>query len=206
VILLTAIASTGWAAIPDGVRPMAAPTDVVESYAKAFPASAPLACAPLLPEHAHLCFRVWEGKTRRWVTEADLASWQTDREALVQHVAKRSGAVLASELEQQAIPDMDAGYLQLRDGDGWAVAPFFDGPAIEQRLGAMPRVAIPRAGVVLAWPTGSAELDKVMAVAVREMYEAADDAVTPMVHVWRDGRYVPFGVANPTEPDGAGPG
>ena len=61
-------------------------------------------------------------------------------------------------------------------------------------------MAIPRSGVALAWPSGSSELDKVMAVAVREMYDAAEDSVTPMVHVWREGQFVPFGVANPTTP------
>ncbi len=187
------------AAIPEGVRPAAAPDDVVESYAAAFPKRPGLACAPLLADHAKLCFRVWEGKERRWVTEADLTAWEADLDGLVKHVRGKSTDVMGNELEKKRIADMEAGYVQLRDGDGWAVAPFLHGDQVEAELGASARVAIPRSGVVLAWKTGSSDLDKVMAVAVREMYEAADDAVTPMVHVWRDGRFIPFGVANPTD-------
>ena len=45
-------------------------------------------------------------------------------------------------------------------------------------------VAMPTSGVFLAWPPGSEELDQVMAVAVRELYDPADDAISDLVYRW----------------------
>ncbi|MEZ4323174.1 MAG: hypothetical protein R3F61_37265 [Myxococcota bacterium] len=191
--MILALVCAALAAIPEGVRPAAAPADAPAQYEKAFPRKPGLACAPLLPEHALLCFRVWEGQKRRWVTVADLTAWQTDLDALVSHVTKGAQKVLENEPTAQKVVDMDAVYHDLRDGDGWAVAPLVAGSREK-----LVRVAIPSTGVFLTWEAGSPELDRVMAVGVREIYEASEDAVTPMVHVWRDGRFVPFVQAKPT--------
>ncbi|MCB9678396.1 MAG: hypothetical protein H6737_25055 [Alphaproteobacteria bacterium] len=197
--MIWAVVGLALAAIPEGLRPAPAPADAPEAFAKAFPKRPGLACATLLPEHALLCFRVWEEGKRRWVTEADLTTWGTTIEGLRVHVAAKAVEVLKTEPTPQAIVDMPAGYHELRDGDGWAVAPLLQAEALAQKLhGEGTRVALPRSTVFLAWKPGDAELDRVMAVAVREMYDQADDAVTPMVHVLEGGRFVPFAQAKPT--------
>lgn len=188
---------TALGAIPEGVRPAAAPVDAPTQYATEHPDGPGLACAPLLEAHAALCFRVWTKEKRRWVTQEDIVRWGTTVDGLVAHVTTASKGVLANEPHVERVVDMDAEYGVLRDGDGFAVAPFLHGPQLAVRFGPDVRAVIPRTGVMLAWKAGSPELDQVMAVAAREMYDTASDSVTPMVHMWRDGRFIPFGQANP---------
>jgi len=47
------------------------------------------------------------------------------------------------------------------------------------------------------WGAGTPELDHVMAVGVREMYDQLDEAVSPMVHTWDGARWHAFGEAKP---------
>lgn len=210
MILLTV---TALASVPAGVRGAAAPMDAPQLYAKRHPERAPLACTPMWEGHAQLCFRVREGGRNRWVTEADLGRWEVDRAALRLHVLERGQAIVRSAVEQRYVEGMPESaasrYLQVRDGDGWAVAGVLQARALSEVLGGGKlRVALPRAGVLFAWadpevagltPAQAAELDHILTVATREAYEAADDAVSPMVHVWKDGRFVPFAVARPKE-------
>jgi len=197
--VIFALLSLALAAIPEGLRPAAAPFDAPARYQAEFPGKSPLACAPLLPKQALLCFRVWEGGRRRWVTERDLARWRTDLDGLVAGVKSGAEEVLKTEPGRVSVVDFDGHYFELRDGDGWAAAPLLRPDLLASKLGQGSfRVAIPRAGVFLAWPTGSADLDKIMAVAVRELYESGQDAVTPMVFRAEGEGFVAFGQAKAT--------
>lgn len=199
--MITILLQLCWAAPPAGLRPIAAPADAEALYSAAQPDAAPLVCDLLLP-HLKLCFKVWEGKRRRWVTEADAIAWKTTPTGLREALAPKVAEILALNPQPMLIAGMVEQYWILSDSDGWAVAPLLDHGALAKRMGASEttpiRVAVPRAGVFLAWLPGSAEVDQVMAVAVREYYEAAEDAVTPMVYAWSGGRWRPFGTARPS--------
>lgn len=180
---LTALAS------PD-LRPFAAPVDAIQLHQAQHPEADVLACQPLLRETA-LCFRVWHEKRRRWVTVKDVEAWETDIDGLREQVLAPAAKALANEPHQARVEGMKHRYWILQDSDGWAVAPLLHPNTLFERMGVAPttevRVAMPTSTVFLAWPPGSPELDQVMAVAVRELYEPADDAISDLVYRW-DGK------------------
>jgi hypothetical protein len=199
-LVLSALAGS----VPDGLRPALAPSDVAERWAAQRPdAVAGPACSAVLDGAAQLCFRVWEGRVRRFVTTADLTSWAVDGPALMAAARERSAVHLerfgpAEVVGSATGPGGPQVYWVLEDGDGWAAGALLHAELAAGRVGGTDvRFAVPRTGVLLAWRSGSAELDRIMAVAAREMYDAADDAVTPDVFVWSAGRFVPFGRAVP---------
>lgn len=185
------------AQVPEGLRPALAPADVHVRWASAHPDDPPLACEAVLAGRAALCFRVWEGKRRRFVTQADLVAWGVGVGDLVDGVRRRSEEHVGSLVSAEVI-DMPASYWIARDDDGWAIASLLHPERMSAIVGgADPRVAVPRSGVLLAWRSGSDELDKVMAVAARELWDAGDDAVTPMIFTWSAKGFAPWGQATP---------
>lgn len=195
---MIALVVAALAQVPSELRPALAPPDVAERWAAAFPdAPAPPACTPVLEARAMLCFRVWEQQRRRFVTTADLARWGVEVDDLRAAVRER-GRKHLSGLTAQEVVDMPYAYLLATDGDGWTAASILNPEIVSQRVGgADVRFAVPRTGVVLAWRGGVGELDRVMAVAVRELYDDADDAVSPAVFVWTSNGFVTWGQANP---------
>lgn len=184
---LTALASPD---LSRDLRPVAAPIDAIQRHQQARPEAGVLACQPLLREVA-LCFRAWEDKKRRWVTVDDVRAWNTDIAGLRERVAAPALAALKSEPHQAPVQGMDHQYWILQDSDGWAVSPLLHPQRLFERMGVPAstevRVAMPTSGVFLAWAPGSEELDQVMAVAVRELYDPADDAISDLVYRW-DGK------------------
>ncbi len=199
-----------WGAVPDGLRPVAAPADIEARFRGA--GAEPPVCTPVLPEHVALCFRVWEAGRRRWVKAGDLAAWGVGVEELRRAVIRRGQERLRGALERRHIDGMPADarsvYAVLRDGDGWAVVALLVPDLLREVVGeGRFRVAIPRAGVLFAWgdpvgaipPLAGAERDRILMIAVRESYEAADDAVSPMVYTWSGAALEPFGQAKKKE-------
>lgn len=193
--------------VPDTVRPIVAPIDVQAQYAEWSGAAGQvpreLVCLPLWPEQALLCFQVTEGNTRRWVHTGDLEAWKVDAEGLRTLVEERSRAALATSPRRTRVPDMDAWYWVSAEGDGWAAAGLLHPEMLAERMGGAPiLVSAPVVGALIAWHPGDAELDKVMAVGIRKMFEREPSPVTPVVHQWTGDRWVPFGEAVPSrEPD-----
>lgn len=191
------LVATAIAQVPHGLRPALAPPDVHTLWASAHPDDPPLACEAVLADRAMLCFRVWEGKRRRFVTQADLVAWGVGVDALVEAVRERSSERLGA-LASAEVIDMPESYWIARDDDGWSIASLLHPERLTARVGgADVRVAVPRSGVLLAWRSGSDELDKVMAVATRELWDAGDDAVTPMIFTWTPKGFAPWGQATP---------
>ncbi len=197
------------AAPPDGLRPVVAPFDVQAQHdafrAERGLATQTLACRPLWPRHASLCFRVWDGGARRWVVRADLARWGTDVDGLRDQVQPKAAARL-SEAEVATVDGMASTFLKHVDGDGWAAAGVLDPPALAARLGGPPiRVAVPSGSVLLAWKAGDTALDTVMAIGVTELYEQQAGGVAPNVFTWDGEEWRSFGVARaksePQTPD-----
>lgn len=203
--MIAAWAVVAWAGPPtEDLRPVLAPIDAPEGYARWRQdrglAPDPLACAPAWPGTALLCFRVWEGSRRRWVTQGDLAAWGVPVEGLVTTVAEASRAVIGR-AEVVPVEGMEARYLRLVDGDGWAAVGFLHPELVAERLGGLPiRLAVPSEGVLVAWRPGGLALDKVLAVGVRELYDAQPGGVTPKILQWDGSTWLPFGEATPAAP------
>jgi len=203
LLALIVTAAADPAKLPEGLRPVAADTGAPGRFAEWRTgkglAAAELACDPALPGAVLLCFRIWEGDARRWVTRDDLARWgatTTDlRAALLSEASRRIASA-----ELVPIAGTTSTYLRLTDGDGWAASAVLAPGALAARLGATPgsiRVALPAEGVLLAWLAGDADRDRIMAVGAREIYDAQPGSVSPAVFTW-DGRvWTSFGEAVP---------
>lgn len=200
MIALAALAA--WGAPPAAdLRPVATAAGVQERYTRwreleGLPPER-LVCQVAWAEVVDLCFRVWEQGKRRWVVVGDLAAWGADaaglRATLAEPAAER---VRAAELAP--IEGMSTSYLRLVDGDGWAAAGLLRPELVAERLGGGPvRVALPAESVLVAWKVQGDEVDKVMAVGVRELYEGTPGAVSPKIVTWDAGKWIPFGEARP---------
>jgi hypothetical protein len=202
--LLVLITLAAAAELPGSLRPVVADPGVPGRFAawraeKGLP-PAELACEPALPGAVLLCFRLWEGTARRWITRDDLAGWGATtadlRAALLPEASRR---LAAAEVVQ--IPGTTSTYVRLTDGDGWAASAILAPAALAARLGAEGapiRVSLPTEGVLLAWVAGDADRDRILAVAAREIYDAQPGSVSPAVFTW-DGRvWTSFGEALPT--------
>lgn len=153
-------------------------------------------CAPLWPGAVLLCFRIWEDGARRWVTRADAERWNVGSGQLTTSVRANAAAHVAR-AELMPVEGTDAFYLRLVDGD-WAAAGVLAPDAVAARLGGGPvRMAVPAEGVFVAWKAGDADLDKIMAVGVRELFDQTPGPVSPRVFLWDGVRWTPFGQANP---------
>lgn len=190
-------------AAPPALRPAAAPWDVQDRWARHQMASGvprdPLVCRPLVPEHAQVCLRRVEGEGLAWVTKTDLEAWGLASEKAF--AALEPGATRAL-LEADTVPvaGMDASYLRLVSGEGWAAALPLMATQLRERLGPDLRVAIPAGTVALAWRAGDAELDKVMAVGVVELADEQPGEVSRTVFRLDGEVLVPFAEARAAEP------
>lgn len=189
-----------FAAAPEGLRPVVAPPDVQARYqqwvASTGAAPATLACEPIWSGAAELCLRVYDGTLRRWVTQADLVAWGTSfaeaRAALSARVT-----VHLSRISEQPIVDMEARWWSLADGDGWAAAAVLAPDAVGARVGLPFRVAMPSESLMMAWKVSGEDVDHVMAVAVREVFDAQAAGVSASVHTWDGTRWQSWGRADP---------
>lgn len=192
---------TALAGVPDGLRPVVAPLDVQQTFdrwaARSGEPGGKLACDPLWETHAMLCFRVWEEGKRRWVTTADVARWQVTVPELRAAVVEQAAARV--QLEERPIADMSASWWLLADGDGWAAAGVLAPDAVQARLGGPFRAAMPAEGVFVAWRAGDTDVDKVMAVAVAELYGQHQGPVSSIVYAWDGERWLPWGRAEPAK-------
>ena len=186
------------------LRPVAADTDAPVRFAawRASSGLSPetLACEPTLPKAVLLCFRVWEKGSRRWVTVQDLQRWGTDLPKVRAALADQARAKIAA-APLVPVDGAAQSYLRLVDGDGWAAAALLVPDAVAARLGGAPvRVSIPAEGVLLAWKAAGPELDRILAVGARELYDTQSGSVSPSIFTW-DGRvWMTFGEAVPTSP------
>jgi len=198
-----ALAGVSMAAVPDGIRPVATDLAAPLRYRRHLEATgeppSDLACDILLPGALMLCFRVWEDGALSWVDASDLARWQETTASLRAHVVARS-AEQVNEAPLVGVRGLAARYVQHASGEGWAVAGLLAPEALAARAGGRPvRAALPGQDVLVAWAAGTPELDKVMAVGVRELFDKRPRPLTPRVFQWDGGAWLPFGEAVPAE-------
>jgi len=198
--MILLFAALALAAPPEGLRPGLSPWDAPEQFAQWMKsqgaAGASLACTDPWPEHAKLCFRLWEKEKRRYVTQADAATWGSDAAGLQAAVLERSRGKIAGMLERTPVEGLPAHYWIARDGDGWQASGILHPDELADAIGGVPiLVAAPADGVLLAWRPGVEGVDKAMAVGVREMHDQLDGSITPVIHRWDGTAWAVWGKA-----------
>ena len=176
------------ASLPEGFSPVVSPTDAPKQYEqwasdKGRPGS--LACARVWTADSLLCFRTQDGKVRRWVLHEDLRSQNLTLDGLVAS-ARKDALVHLSDVERVPVDGMDKTYWRLRATDGWAAAALLvPGELVAKISSPTPLyVAFPTHDVALIWSSGDPELDHVMLVGAREMYDQMPGQVSPAAHLW----------------------
>lgn len=184
--------SVALAAPPPALAPMIAPTDAPTQWAAARAAAGkpadPLVCGPLWADAALLCFQV----NGRWVTEADLTAWQVSASDL------RATVVAAAPARVVLAPKQVEGRTYWTADGPWAGAALLAPGDVAKKLGVDAFYgAAPSQGVTLIWIPGDADLDRMMAVGARKMYDALDGSVSPLVFRWSATGWAVFAEAKP---------
>jgi len=188
----------------EGMRPAAAPWSVQESYdthrvAQDLPKQT-LACQVLWPELARLCVREWTDGRRSWLSVDAAEAGGVDLPSVHTSFVDASANRISKDLERVEVQGFSQVHYRLRDGDGWAVAGVLAPQAVARKLDApMVFAAMPSTGVFVAWVPGDPEFDQVMAVGVREIYDAASDRVSPVVMRWESGQWNAYAEAKPVQ-------
>lgn len=198
-LFLSLLAPHAPAAVPEAVRPSIVSRSVEAQYldtrASKSPPVVPMACEDFWESEARLCFRVVHGNRREWVTTQHLKRWGVSFEELKSIVIKRSKASASRQLKPVQIGGMEQTYFVASNENGWASAVLLHssvlGTVSQQNVFA----AVPAHGMVLVWEGGNPEVDKILAVGVRELYESKSGGVTPIVYRWSGAEWVAFGEA-----------
>jgi hypothetical protein len=156
------------------------------------------ACRPFAEELV-VCLTVPEGKVRRLVTVADLEIWGVPQsEALRLAVARMAAGLGPTRPEVVSIPDDSRTYLLSAEGDGLDQAALFSPEVLAARFpGQAFVVGIPARGVLIAIPLGDPELEQMVAVGVRRLWEDATDPITPRMYAWDGQVWQVWGEARP---------
>jgi hypothetical protein len=177
--------------IPEAVTPVLAPADVQAQYdayrVSAGAAPDPLACDPLW-EDVVVCFEVAADGHSHWVTAADLRTWGVDVKAVRAEVTTRAKKALDKGPERFAVEGMpNAKVWTFTEGD-WTAASVLLPELVGEKIGAKTyAVATPVIGVVFVWIPGDPDVDKVIGVGAKEMFDTLDNGVTATLHLW-DGK------------------
>jgi len=194
VLLLMAVAAPSAAEVPP-LGLSAEPGDVQFAFAEAAAAegttgpSATIVC-DRLAERLSLCFTYDVGETRRYVTEAELATWGIGVEEVRRRAGARAGAALGPGRPASTPIEGGLAYLVSAEGDGLDAAGLASPGRLAELAGGPVLVAAPQRHTLLAWRSDGGELDTIMAVGVRRMHDAAPHPVSPLVYqhdgeVWR---------------------
>lgn len=186
--------SVALAAPPSDARPVLAPSDVQAQYASFLASNGgeaePLACSALWPSTS-VCWRRGKGQGA-WVTEAQLASWGD----LSAHLA--AGRVALGGSTWEPIPADDLGvYFVVPDADGWGALAIMEPEPLASIVDGRVLAAAPVQGTTLVWASGSAELDRAVAVGVQKMHTELDNSVSTVVHRLSEDGWVEFVEAVP---------
>lgn len=192
------------AAAPGVVVPQPLPVDRISAYVQAAMAEgrtgadAQPACRELVAPIS-LCFRVEEAGQLRVVTRGDLQRWGLDLPALERQAA---GALTTNPMVRRTIEGGGA-YYEIVAPDGREAVILLH-PEWLAEAGPDARVALPAVGTVLVWSAGDAEIDQILAVGARKMFEQYEAPLTPLVLRWDGSAYKAWGEAKP-KPVGPAP-
>lgn len=191
------IAALALADAPADLRPVMAPMDAPEQYAeyaRSEGRSDVLACEPVWPRAALMCWRRGSGA---WVTRAELRTWETTHSELLTWATAQASERLKAGWTAQRTEGIEGLYFTAPDPDGWAHAAVLVPSILSEVTGSEAvYVAAPVDGVLLVWAPGHAQLDHVIAVGVHKLYDQQAGPVTPIIHRY-DGQWSAFAEAKP---------
>jgi len=185
------LASLAWGGPTGTLLPTAGPPELTELWRESAreeglgKSDAELACRTLA-EDVLLCFRVEEGKRRRWVTQGDLVDWGL---SLPQVEAKAREALTKNPLRRQQVHGGSRHYFVVDSLPGRESLILLH-PEWLVEVGRNPVIAIPARDAVLAWNLGDDELDKIMAVGIRKLHETSDVPVSRKIMAWDGAAWV----------------
>ncbi len=132
-----------------------------------------------------LCLRNEDTELKWWVSYGELEQLGLSFEQAVTSIE-----VLAAEvqLEPRTVQEGSGRYWVANHSGGAAEALLFS-PELFAVVGQSPAVAVPERGVLIAWNRGNRELDRIMAVGVRHLYEASDHPVSSKVMALVDSQW-----------------
>lgn len=179
------------AAVPAGVLPLFAATSQV-------PPELSAACRPFA-EGLSLCFSVSEKGTRRSVNPLDLQTWKVSLAEVEAGALQAARGGLGPDRPGWVTVEGDTRrYLLSAEGDGLDHAGLLDPSVLVERL-APSRIAVgvPAQGVLIAFGLGDPEMEKIVTVGIRRVWETQPDPVTPVVFTWTGSQWVPWAEASP---------
>lgn len=192
---------------PPEIRPMAARADQRARFQAAMRDAGKTGAATeqecdLLAEQLSICYVKGTTGDLDYVTAADLAAWAMSPEAL-RDAAQRSAlqGFSANRPAASAVEGVAGTWWLSAEADGLDAAGLLHPDRLAQIAGKTPVVAVPAQGALLFWVPGDPELDKVMAVAARRIYDGADQRVSPLVYQWAGDHWEVWGEATPAERD-----
>lgn len=155
--------------------------------------AAAMVCAPFAMELL-LCYAEVKPTTTRFLSLAD---------GLDANAAATRARTLGAEAALAALtPENADGFARtwwLRsEADGLDHLPLLYPDELTKRLGGPPTVATPNQGTFVAWVSGDADFDKMVAVGVRKMYDTLPQPVSPDLYTWDGLGWKLWGVAKPT--------
>lgn len=150
---------------------------------------AELPCDALVPSLL-VCYRVETDGVRRYVTRADLAGWGVGASDL-------AGLAAASATKSPLVEHT------LEGGGTWHDAPGALGPSVLlhpewlAEVGPRVLVAVPARDALVVWKPDMGELDQVLAVGARKMFDELDHPVSATVLAWDGTSWTEWGEATP---------
>ena len=192
--------------VPGDLGLVAEPPQVVAAYADAVRArgrkgaATALDCRPAF-DGLVFCLTLVEPKGWRYATAADLGAWGLSSEAAHRAAAERLRVLpIAQRLQTETVEGVPGEYRAARLDDGQDAAPLLQPEALAKLLGGPPVVAVPAQGAVVAWMPGNPLLDKVVAVGIRRMHDAAKHPVSPRIYRWGKEGWAVWGEAKKPKP------
>ncbi len=203
-MLALLMVSTCLAAVPEGVLPALEQPGIQISWSEHARSegieglAAALACRSFA-EGLALCFTTGPDDARRMVTLADLDAWQADLAVVETSALAGVAAGLSPERPQVVQVEGDSrSYLLSAEGDGLDQAALFEPAALQARFDGQPfAVGVPARGVLIAFPLGDRELETIVAVGIRRLWESVEDPITPAAYTWNGASWVVWGQAKP---------
>ena len=154
-----------------------------------------LACAEFA-EGLLMCFRYADGERLQYVLQSDVQRWETTTEQLIKETRLASiDQVHKDRFVFQDVENVTGGFWGSAQKDGWEAAGLLHPDRLEQMLGGKVLIAVPQSGTFLFWKDGNPQLNKAVAVGVKEVYNQASHPVSPFVYQWRQEKWVVWGQA-----------
>jgi hypothetical protein len=190
---------------PDGALPLVDRHGLMISWSEQARAAgaegeAAVLAARGFAEDLSLFFTVPDGDGRRLVTLHDLGAWEVELSVLEAAALANVAAGINAQRPQVVQVEGDPrSYLLSAEGDGLDQAALFAPEALSARFaGGAVAVGLPARGVLIAFPLGDRELETMVSVGIRRLWESVEEPVSPKAYRWDGEGWVVWGEAKPS--------